>query len=200
MSTDDISAMWAEDAKIDESNLAGEAKKIPQLHNKYYTLYYKEALKVKKLRYDYKELELAKREWLDGSMAEEDLKERGWKPQQKKIIRQDLDKHLQADADIIRLSLKIDYHTANADYLEDVVKTIHSRNFIINNMIAVLKFPTWRVLMTKEEAKRKAEFLIERGYVEGKDVDTLTEEILNSINKDVDRGTAIPTDSNTNKE
>lgn len=54
--------------------------------------------------------------------------------------------------------------------------------------------------MTKEEAKRKAEFLIERGYVEGKDVDTLTEEILNSINKDVDRGTAIPTDSNTNKE
>ena len=140
MSTDDISAIWAEDAKIDETNLGGEAKKIPQLHNKYYTLYYKEALKVKKLRYDYKELELAKREWLDGSMAEEDLRERGWKPQQKKIIRQDLDKHLQADPDIIRLSLKIDYHTANADYLEDVVKTIHSRNFIINNMIAVLKF------------------------------------------------------------
>ena len=103
-------------------------------------MYYKEALKVKKLRYDYKELELAKREWLDGSMAEEDLKDRGWKPQQKKIIRQDLDKHLQADADIIRLSLKIDYHTANADFLEDIVKTIHSRNFIINNMIAVLKF------------------------------------------------------------
>jgi hypothetical protein len=140
MSTEEISAIWAEDVKIDESNLGGEAKKIPQLHNKYYTLYYREALRVKKLRYDYKELELAKREWLDGSMAEEDLKDRGWKPQQKKIIRQDLDKHLQADADIIRLSLKIDYHTANADYLEDIVKTIHSRNFIINNMIAVLKF------------------------------------------------------------
>lgn len=140
MSTEEISAIWAEDVKIDESNLGGEAKKIPQLHNKYYNMYYKEALKVKKLRYDYKELELAKREWLDGSMAEEDLKDRGWKPQQKKIIRQDLDKHLQADADIIRLSLKIDYHTANADYLEDIVKTIHSRNFIINNMIAVLKF------------------------------------------------------------
>jgi len=140
MSTEEISAIWAEDVKIDESNLGGEAKKIPQLHNKYYNMYYKEALKVKKLRYDYKELELAKREWLDGSMAEEDLKDRGWKPQQKKIIRQDLDKHLQADPDIIRLSLKIDYHTANADFLEDIVKTIHSRNFIINNMIAVLKF------------------------------------------------------------
>ena len=75
MSTEEISAIWAEDVKIDESNLGGEAKKIPILHNKYYGMYYKEALKVKKLRYDYKELELAKREYYDGSMAEEDLRD-----------------------------------------------------------------------------------------------------------------------------
>jgi hypothetical protein len=120
--------------------LVAESKKIPELHNKYYTMYYKEALRVKKLRYDYKELELAKREWLDGSMAEEDLKERGWKPSQRKVLRTDIDKYLQADADIIRLSLKIDYHSANADFLEDIIKTLHSRNFIIKSMIDVLKF------------------------------------------------------------
>jgi hypothetical protein len=140
MSTDDISEIWSKDAKIDETNLVGESKKIPELHNKYYTMYYKEALRVKKLRYDYKELELAKREWLDGSMAEEDLKQRGWKPSQRKILRTDIDKYLQADPDIIRLSLKIDYHTANAEYLEDIIKTIHSRNFVIKSMIDVLKF------------------------------------------------------------
>ena len=140
MSTDDISEIWAQDAKIDEANLMGESKKIPELHNKYYTMYYKEALKVKKLRYDYKELELAKREWIDGSMAEEDLRERGWKPYQRKVLRNDIDKYLQADPEIIRLSLKIDYHTARADYLEDIIKTIHSRNFIIKSMIDVLKF------------------------------------------------------------
>ena len=39
MSTEEISAIWAEDVKIDESNLGGEAKKIPQLHNKYYNMY-----------------------------------------------------------------------------------------------------------------------------------------------------------------
>lgn len=140
MSTDDIGALWSKDAKIDEANLVGESKKIPELHNKYYTMYYKEALRVKKLRYDYKELELAKREWLDGSMAEEDLKERGWKTSQRKILRADIDKYLQADPDIIRLSLKIDYHSANADFLEDIIKTIHSRNFVIKSMIDVLKF------------------------------------------------------------
>jgi|TARA_B110000503_G_scaffold135462_1_gene216139 hypothetical protein len=140
MSVEDISDIWAKDATIDDTNLAQAAKRIPELHNKYYTMYYKEALKVKKLRYDYKELELAKREWLDGSMAEEDLKDHGWKPNPKKIIRQDLDKWIQADKDIIRLSLRIDYHSANADYLEDIIKTIHSRNFIIKSMIDVLKF------------------------------------------------------------
>ena len=61
MSTDDISTIWAADSKIDETNLMSESKRIPELHNKYYTLYYKEALRVKKLRADYKELELAKR-------------------------------------------------------------------------------------------------------------------------------------------
>lgn len=140
MSTDDISEIWAKDSKIDESNLVGEAKKIPELHNKYYTLYYKEALKVKKLRYDYKELELAKREWFDGSMAEEDLRERGWKPYQKKILRNDIDKYIQSDRDIINLSLKIDYHSTRANYLEDIIKTIHGRNFVIKNIIDVLKF------------------------------------------------------------
>jgi hypothetical protein len=140
MDTNDISAIWAADAPIDETNLVGESKRIPNLHSKYYNMYYREVLRVKKLKAEYKELELAKREWLDGSMPEEDLRDRGWKPQQKKIIRQDIDKYLQADKEIIKLSLTIDFHTANANYLEDIIKTIHSRNFIIKSMIDMLKF------------------------------------------------------------
>tara|TARA_B110000977_G_scaffold109641_1_gene142699 strand:- start:1995 stop:2159 length:165 start_codon:yes stop_codon:yes gene_type:complete len=54
--------------------------------------------------------------------------------------------------------------------------------------------------MDIEEAKKKAGYLVDKGYVEGKDIDVLAEEILNNINRVVDRGTAIPTDSNTNKE
>lgn len=140
MSTDDISEMWSIDCKVDETDLARESKKIPELHSKYYNLYYKEVLRIKKLNYDYKELEMAKREWFDGSMAEEDLRDRGWRPNQRKIIRQDLDKYIQQDKEIIQLSLKIDYHTARAKFLEDIVKTIHSRNFIIKNMLDVMKF------------------------------------------------------------
>ena len=140
MDTNDISAMWAADAPIDETNLISESKRIPLLHSKYYNLYYREVLRVKKLKAEHKQLEAAKREWYDGSMAEEDLREKGWRPYQKKIIRQDIDKYLQADTDIIKLSLTIDFHTANANYLEDIIKTIHSRNFIVKNMVDILKF------------------------------------------------------------
>jgi hypothetical protein len=140
MSTDDISELWAKDSPIDETNLVGESKRIPTLHSKYYNMYFKEVLRVKKLRYDYKELEMAKRDWIDGSMAEEDLRERGWRPFQKKVIRQDMDKYIQADPDVIKMSLKIDYHSARANFLEDIIKTIHSRNFIIKNCIDMLKF------------------------------------------------------------
>jgi len=54
--------------------------------------------------------------------------------------------------------------------------------------------------MNEQEAKKKAEYLIELGYVEGKEIDELAEEILKNINRSVDRGSAIPTDSDTNKE
>mgnify|MGYP000849773728 CR=1 FL=1 len=140
MSIEDIGSMWASDAPIDESNLVLASRRIPELHSKYYNMYFKEALLVKKFKAQLKELQLAKSEYYSGSMAEEDLKERGWKPFQLKVIRQDLDKYTQADPDIINLSLKIDYHIARADYLEDIIKSIHSRNFIIKSMIDVMKF------------------------------------------------------------
>ena len=140
MSAEDISEMWAKDAPIDDTNLVNEGKRIPVLHSKYYNLYYNEALRVKKYKADLAEMKRLKHEYYTGSLDEETMREQGWKPFQLKVLRNDVDKYLQSDKDIIKLSLKIDYHTARADYLEDIIKTIHSRNFIIKSMIDVMKF------------------------------------------------------------
>ena len=53
MDTNDIASLWAKDSPIDETNLVGESKRIPELHSKYYNLYYREVLRVKKLKADY---------------------------------------------------------------------------------------------------------------------------------------------------
>jgi hypothetical protein len=140
MDIDEINQMWAKDCKIDETNLVRESSRIPELHNKYYNLFYREALKIKKLKADLIELEKAKTEYYNGSMDELELRERKWEPFRLKVLRNDMDKYVQSDRDIVALSLKISLHEERAKYLENIVKHINNRNFIIKNIIDWSKF------------------------------------------------------------
>lgn len=140
MTLEELNEMWAKDAKIDEAALGHESLKIPQLHNKYYMLYSKEVLRLRKLKAELKELEHAKFEWYTGTIAEEEMKSRGWRPNPLKILRADVNKYIESDKDIITLSLKIDYHMQIANYLEDIVKQINNRNFIIKSALDWAKF------------------------------------------------------------
>lgn len=140
MTLEEINEMWAKDARIDDTNLGSEATKIPQLHNKYYMLYSQEALRMRKYKAELKELEFAKYEYYIGTMTEEDMKTRGWKPNPLKILRADVNKYIECDKEIIRISLKIDYHMQVANYLEDIIKQINNRNFMIRAAIDWAKF------------------------------------------------------------
>lgn len=140
MTLEELNNLWEKDAKIDENDLIRESSRIPVLHNKYYNLYMKEFLRIKKLRKDLKVLERNKIEWLNGTMAQEDLEQLGWKPNPRKILRQDLDKYLDSDRDVIELSLRIDYHEGLAKYLEDIIRQVNNRNFVIKSIIDWTKF------------------------------------------------------------
>ena len=140
MTLEEINEMWAKDARIDDTNLGSEATKIPQLHNKYYMLYSQEALRMRKYKAELKELEFAKYEYYIGTMTEEDMKTRGWKPNPLKILRADVNKYIECDKEIIRISLKIDYHMQMANYLEDIIKQVNNRNFMIMAAIDWAKF------------------------------------------------------------
>lgn len=140
MDLEELNKMWVNDCKIDETNLSRAASIIPELHNKYYRMYMKEALKVKKLKADLVTLEKDKGDYYTGTMAEEDLKSRGWQPFRLKILRNEVNKYIESDKDVIKLSLTIDYHASIANYLEEIIRQINNRNFIIRNMIEWSKF------------------------------------------------------------
>jgi hypothetical protein len=135
MDLEEINKMWAKDCKIDEGDISREARRIPEMHNKYYMLYIKAGLKVKKLKSDLAELEKAKTEYYLGTMDQSELLQRGWKPNPLKILRPDLQKYVESDRDIIELSLSIDYYLSIANYLEDIVRQINNRNFLLTNII-----------------------------------------------------------------
>lgn len=139
-SIEDYEKMWAEDCQIDETNLVREAARIPMLHSKYYKFYHRTALKAVKLRYELKEMEGIKNDYYSGLLDQEELKKRGWLPFGKGLIKSAVDRKIETDPDITKLSLMIEYQSSIAKFLEDVVKQINNRNFIIRNMVDMIKF------------------------------------------------------------
>lgn len=140
MTLEEIVELWKVDSIIDTTNLIGATTDIPKLHNKYYQMYVKEGLRTKRLRTQLSELEKAKTEYYNGTMDIAELKQRGWSQNPLKILRQDMIKYLESDKDIIELSLTIDYHHSLEKFLEDIIKQINNRNFLIRSIIDWSKF------------------------------------------------------------
>lgn len=142
MKLEEIYEEWAKDGEIDETNISGESSRIPKLHNKYFQWYVKEGLKLKKYKADYKKLYKLKTEYYKGELDIEELKQYGWSPQPLKILRQDIPTYLEADDDIINMSLKIGMQEAAVEYLESIIRQINNRGFQIKSIIDWERFRT----------------------------------------------------------
>lgn len=126
---------WATDGAIDQANISKAATDIPRLHNKYFRMYTEEGLKLKKLKAEYKILYKLKGEWYRGELDADELKQHGWKPQPLKILRADIPSYLEADSDIIRMTLRIGLQEELVAYLESIVRQINNRNFILKTVV-----------------------------------------------------------------
>lgn len=135
MNIDDILNLWQEDVKIDRTELGDEALNIPKLHHKYYEIYVKERLILRKYEAELKQLKLDKYEFLTQGPNEE-TKDKGWRlPAKGMILKGDIPMYLEADQDIINLSLKIGLQQEKIELLDSIIKSIMNRNFVIKNAI-----------------------------------------------------------------
>lgn len=140
MKIDDIFALWDVDSKIDRQELGDEALKISLLHNKYYKIFINEKLALKKYESEFKQLKLEKFEFYTQGPTPEQI-DKGWKlPSIGRIVRGDVDKYLEADKDIIHLTLKIAVQNEKIDLLESIIRTLRDRNFNIRAAIDWSKF------------------------------------------------------------
>ena len=126
---------WTKDAIIDRTELGNESIKIPQLHNKYFKMFSKERLSLKQLLELKKQMKLLKFEYYLGTLDQETMEEQGWAPNPKKIIRGDIDMHIDADKDMSSMNLKIAIQQEKIDLLESIIRNLNSRNFEISNAI-----------------------------------------------------------------
>lgn len=140
MKLEDIFKEWDVDSKIDRTDLSSEALKTSELHNKYYRIFTNERLLLRKLESDMKILKLDKYEFYVHGPSDESRK-KGWtQPACGRILKADVSSYMEADPDIIKLSLRIGVQHEKIDLLESIIKTIGNRNFNIRAAIDFEKF------------------------------------------------------------
>jgi hypothetical protein len=133
-----IQTMWEQDSKIDPDNLHIESLNTPSLHAKYFELYNNILLLKKKAEQKKRNIRHQKYEYYTGK-ADPDVYVEN--PFPKKIRDKDaLQKYMDADESLSQASLKVEYYEALLNYLQDILKMIHNRNYQIKNAIDFQKF------------------------------------------------------------
>jgi hypothetical protein len=128
------------DLKLNETELDTESMRIPQIHGKYLNILFDERLMLKRHEADYSVMKRLKWEYYGGKMDQEQLDELGWEQFDLKILRQDLDKYLASDTDLVNISMKVAYQKEKVSYLDSIVKAVASLQWNIRNAIEWKKF------------------------------------------------------------
>ena len=140
MKLEDIFNEWDQDSRIDRTELGDEALKIPKLHHKYFKIFTNERLVLRKYEVELKQLKLAKHEFFTMGPTEE-THALGWQlPPQGKILRADVNNYIDADQDVVNLTLKVGIQQEKLELLESVIKSLTGRGFNIKAAIEWEKF------------------------------------------------------------
>ena len=133
-----IQGMWEKDSIIDPDNLHTESLNTPSLHAKYHDMFNNILLLKKKAEQQKRNIRHQKYEYYTGK-ADPDVYVEN--PFPKKIRDKDtLQKYMDADEILSQSSLKVEYYDVLLNYLQDILKMIHNRNYQIKNAIDFQKF------------------------------------------------------------
>ena len=140
MKFEEIQKLWTSDCNIDETELAQESVKIPQLHNKYLIFYSNEKLRFKTQRFEHSKLVKLKKEYYGGKMSQEELEAIDWEPFQHKLLKADVEQYVDADDNVIESKKMLALQEEKVDYLEAIVKGLSTRGYLIKNAIDWKRF------------------------------------------------------------
>lgn len=125
------------DLKINDLELDIESLKTPQLHNKYLKHYTKFKLLLTRTE---DELKIIRRDKWEYYTGKADPQVYQLKPFNFKILKTDIDKYIEADEDIQKLTQKVIYLNTVVDFLDRTLRIIINRTYIIKNAIEWKRF------------------------------------------------------------
>ena len=137
MTLEELENLADVDLKINDIELDIESLKIPQLHNKYSKFHNLFINFLKKSEQNRDILIREKWEYYTGKASPSVYQAQ---PFNLKILRQDVDKYIRSDSEVVKLEQKIAYLQTIVNYLEKTIRIISNRTFQIKNAIEWRKF------------------------------------------------------------
>tara|TARA_Y100000780_G_scaffold54419_1_gene46641 strand:- start:10 stop:438 length:429 start_codon:yes stop_codon:yes gene_type:complete len=137
MTLEELENLADVDLKINDIELDIESLKIPQLHNKYSKFHNQFINLLKKSEQNRDILIREKWEYYTGKASPSVYQAQ---PFNLKILRQDVDKYIRSDSEVVKLEQKIAYLQTIVNYLEKTIRIISNRTFQIKNAIEWRKF------------------------------------------------------------
>jgi hypothetical protein len=140
MTLNEIKIQAELDVAVDANHLDDESIRIPQLHNKYLCLLMDEKIILESIDSKLKVLRRDKWLYYSGKMSDEELKKKGWEPFDLAIIKQDVDRFVESDSEVITLANKAFAQKEKVIYIESVAKIIANKIWNIRSTIDWIKF------------------------------------------------------------
>ena len=137
MTLEELQQAVNKDFKLDDTELDAESINIPLLHNKYLIHFNKFSLLLKKAEYDHKSMIRDKWEYYTGKADPSVYKE---KPFDIKVLKADVHIYMDSDPELQKADQKVAYLNQIVKYLEQVLRSVNNRTFLIKNAIEWKKF------------------------------------------------------------
>jgi len=136
MNIEQLLEMWSQDSKIEETEASKELAKVPSLHSKYLRVRSNHNLIVKKLMFEYTIQRKLKNDYFSGRLNNpEDLEKHNLPPLVDKVFKGDMNVHLDADEDLIKILMKKTIHQEIVDTCDMILKEINNRTYQLSNIV-----------------------------------------------------------------
>jgi len=142
MDLEQLQELADKDLKINDTELDLESLKTRQLHNKYMKHLTKFKLLLTRAEDEYRTIKREKWEYYTGKA---DPAVYQLKPFNLKILKQDVDKYIEADEEIQKATQKVKYLETVVDFLDRTIRQVSNRTFTIKNAIDWRKFTSGAV-------------------------------------------------------
>lgn len=137
MKLEEIIEMVEKDLPIDNSELGQESLKTAHLFGKYLRIYTEEKVRMLALEKDYNGILFKKRLYYSGKADSDEYKKN---PFNHKVLKSDLEYFTLADAEVSKKKLQYDLQAEKVSYLNEVLKHINQRSFLIGKAVDWEKF------------------------------------------------------------